>query len=74
VALNYLIYSGAQLSLALRGPKDTDTLPTEAVTLQFLLEQYNIPIPVKLPYATEPRLDEILPPELPNDATPTPEG
>lgn len=74
VALNYLIYSGAQLSLALRGPKDVETIATEAVTLQFLLEQYNIPIPVKLPYATEPRLDEIVPPELPNDATPTPEG
>jgi pilus assembly protein CpaB len=51
-----------------------ETIATEAVTLQFLLEQYNIPIPVKLPYATEPRLDEIVPPELPNDATPTPEG
>jgi pilus assembly protein CpaB len=73
VALNYLIFSGAQLSLALRSPLDGDVTPTESVTLQFLLDQYNIPIPVKLPYGLEPRIDELIAPFLPNDITPTPE-
>jgi len=73
VALNYLIFSGAELTLALRSPNDDQVIQTEAVTLQFLLDQYNIPIPVKLPYAMEPRLDSLVPPALVNDAVPTPE-
>jgi pilus assembly protein CpaB len=73
VTLNYLIYAGAKLTLALRGVNDDTTGPTEAVTLQFLLESYNIPIPVKLPYGLEPRIDDLNLPTLPNDrATPTP--
>lgn len=72
VTLNYLIYSGAELTIALRNPLDTNTDPTEAVTLQFLLDSYNIPVPVKLPYGFEPRIDELMAPVLPNDATPTP--
>lgn len=73
VTLNYLIYSGAELTLALRHPLDTNTDPTESVTLQFLLDTYNIPVPVKLPYGLEPRIDELESPTLPNDITPTPE-
>lgn len=77
VTLNYLVYSGAQLTLALRYPDDRDRYPIEAVTLQFLLDQYGIPVPVKLPYGTEPRLNtnEIkLPPSLMDiTTTPTPQ-
>jgi Flp pilus assembly protein CpaB len=73
VTLNYLIFSGAEITLALRHPLDTNTDPTESVTLQFLLDTYNIPVPVKLPYGLEPRLDELQEPLLPNDITPTPE-
>lgn len=73
VALNYLIFSGAELTLALRSPNDDQVIQTEAVTLQFLLDQYNIPIPVKLPYAMEPRLDSLVPPALVNDTVPAPE-
>ena len=73
VTLNYLIYSGAELTLALRHPLDTNTDPTESVTLQFLLDTYNIPVPVKLPYGLEPRIDDLQAPSLINDATPTPE-
>jgi pilus assembly protein CpaB len=74
VTLNYLIFAGGQLTLALRHPQDTNTATTEAVTLQFLLDQYSIPIPVKLPYGLEPRVDELLWPSLPGDVpTPTPE-
>jgi Flp pilus assembly protein CpaB len=72
VTLNYLIYGGAQLTLVLRNPRDTDVPTTEAVTLSYLLDQYNIPIPVKLPYGFEPAVNELVPPSLPNDNTPTP--
>jgi Flp pilus assembly protein CpaB len=72
ITLNYLIYSGAQLTLALRSAGDSSRVETEAVTLQFLLDQYNIPVPVKLPYGLEPRIDELIAPELPNDIVPTP--
>jgi len=67
ITLNYLIYSGAQLTLALRAAEDDTRVETEAVTLQFLLDQYNIPVPVKLPYGIEPRVDRLTPPILLND-------
>ena len=62
VTLNYLIYSGGQLSLAMRASQDDTRVDTEAVTLQFLLDEYNIPVPAKLPYGTEPRIDELIDP------------
>jgi pilus assembly protein CpaB len=73
VTLNYLIYAGAQLTLALRPAGDDSRVQTEAATLDFLLKNYQIPVPVPLPYGLEPRVDELTPPELPNDATPTPQ-
>jgi pilus assembly protein CpaB len=73
VTLNYLMYAGAQLTLALRSPLDSSVAQTDAVTLQYLLETYNIPIPVKLPYGVDPRVDDLILPTLPNDAsTPIP--
>jgi Flp pilus assembly protein CpaB len=75
VTLIYLLNSGTQMTLTLRGPsEDVSRVETEAATLQFLLSQYRIPVPAKLPYAMEPRLDAIIPPLLPNDiiATPAP--
>jgi len=73
VTLNYLIYGGAQLTLVLRNPRDAEANGTEAVTLSYLLDQYNIPIPVKLPYGFEPAVNALVPPSLPNDSTPTPQ-
>ena len=73
VTLNYLIYGGAQLTLVLRNPRDADLATTEAVTLSYLLDQYNIPIPVKLPYGFQPAVTALIPPSLPNDSTPTPQ-
>jgi Flp pilus assembly protein CpaB len=73
VTLNYLIYGGAQLTLVLRNPRDADVITTEAVTLSYLLDQYNIPIPVKLPYGFQPAVTALVPPALRNDATPTPQ-
>lgn len=69
VTLNYLIYSGARLTLVLRHPQDTNTASTEAVTLSYLLDRYGIPIPVKLPYGLEPRIDNLSPIPM---GTPTP--
>jgi pilus assembly protein CpaB len=67
VTLNYLLYSGAQLTLALRGAGDDQRVQTEAVTLQYLMDQYAIPVPAKLPYGTQPRIDVLTPPVLQND-------
>lgn len=68
ISLTYLLNSGTTLTLTLRGPsEDISRVETEAATLQYLLSQYRIPVPAKLPYALEPRLDSIVPPLLPND-------
>ncbi|MBA4379662.1 MAG: Flp pilus assembly protein CpaB [Anaerolinea sp.] len=69
VTLKYLLDINASITLTLRNPNDQATgTETEAATLQYLLSQYNIPVPAKLPYAIEPRTDVITPPVLPNDA------
>lgn len=71
VALNYMMVAGIKLNLALRNPTDTNPIVTDAVTQQYLMDQKNIPLPAKLPYALEPRVDGQLP-VLPNEAVPTP--
>lgn len=50
-----------RLTMTLRNPTDQARQATEASTLQFLLSQYNIPIPAKLPYALQPALPSLLP-------------
>jgi Flp pilus assembly protein CpaB len=56
VALTYFMNSGTFFNLALRAPDDTTRVETEAATLQYLLSQYAIPVPAKLPYAMQGRL------------------
>ena len=71
--LVYLIYSGAKINLTLRNPNDQGKIEqTDAVTLEYLLTQYNIPVPAKLPYSSQPRVDTLTDPKLQNDGTPTP--
>jgi pilus assembly protein CpaB len=72
ITLNYLLYSGAQLTLALRAAQDDTRVQTESVTLQFLLEQYNITVPAKLPNSMEPAVRTLNRPSLANDVAPTP--
>ncbi len=72
ITLNYLLYSGAELTLALRAAEDDSRVATESVTLQFLLEQYNITVPAKLPNGMEPATRTLEAPTLKNDAVPTP--
>jgi pilus assembly protein CpaB len=71
--LVFLIYSGAKITLTLRNPNNPGpAVQTDAAMLEYLLTQYNIPVPAKLPYAVQPRLDTLLEPVLPGDATPVP--
>ena len=53
VALTYMMYSGTKFTLTLRAPDDTTRIETEAATLQYLLSQYAIPVPAKLPYVMD---------------------
>ena len=69
VTLNYLMLAGARLNLVMRAAADDQRIQTEAVTLQFVLDQYNIPNPAKLPYSLEPRVDTFL-----NNIPPFPEA
>jgi Flp pilus assembly protein CpaB len=65
--LYYMVYTNVQILMTLRNPSDQSRSATEAATLQFLLSQYNIPVPAKLPYASNPRIDVLTAPSLPND-------
>jgi Flp pilus assembly protein CpaB len=69
VTLNYIMYAqthlAAQLSLVLRSPTDNSREDILPVTLQFLLEQYEIPVPSRLPYSLNPRIDYLVPPSVP---------
>lgn len=68
VTLNYLIYAGSRLSLALRALNDSSRFAISPVTLNFLLDQYQFTVPQRLPYGLNPRLDA-----LPGtEATPVP--
>jgi pilus assembly protein CpaB len=72
VTLTYLTYTNAQITMTLRNSSDQSRMATEAATLQFLLSQYNIPVPAKLPYALQPRIDELSAPFMPNDTVTVP--
>jgi pilus assembly protein CpaB len=73
VMLTYLIYSGVEINLTLRNPDDQgSSSQPDAATLEYLLTQYNIPVPAKLPYAVQPRLDILQQPTLRYDPTPMP--
>lgn len=72
LALNWAIKVGAHLTFTLRAPNDTEVTETTSVTLQYLLDTYEITIPTKLPYGMEPRLENLIIPELPNDKPPAP--
>jgi len=78
LALNYLMLANANLNLVMRSAGDDQQIQTEAVTLQFILDQHRIPNPAKLPYGLEPRIDVspqfVSPFPNPAPADMTPEG
>jgi pilus assembly protein CpaB len=67
LALNWAIKTGTHMTLTLRAPNDTEVTEVTSVTLQYLIETYNITIPTKLPYAQQPALEGLISPTLPND-------
>ena len=74
VTLSYMIYGGAKITMTLRNVLDESRVATEAATLQFLLSQYNIPVPAKLPYSMQPRVDNLTYPPVVNETAPTVES
>jgi Flp pilus assembly protein CpaB len=63
VMLTYLSYSGVRVTLTIRNPNDQDPgAQPDAAMLEYLLTQYNIPVPAKLPYALQPRVDTLTQP------------
>lgn len=71
VSLNYMMVAGIRLNMALRNPNDANPIVTDAVTQQYLMDQKNIPVPAKLPYGLEPRID-VVPTVAPVEPTPQP--
>jgi len=67
VILTYMVYTNTPIYLTLRNSGDTSRQVTESATLQFLLSQLNITVPVKLAYSVTPRVDTLALPFLPND-------
>lgn len=67
VSLTWMLYNNFKFTLALRNSTDNSRVAVEAATLQYILSQYNFPVPAKLPFAIEPRVDELTIPPLPND-------
>jgi Flp pilus assembly protein CpaB len=57
---------------ALRNPNDKGpVVKTNAAMLEYLLTQYNIPVPAKLPYAVQPRLNDLQEKLIQGDTTTT---
>lgn len=67
LAINYAVKSGMDLVLTLRGPDDFTETQTTMVSLQFLIESYNMAVPQRLSYSTSPRVDLFNLPLLPED-------
>lgn len=61
VVLTYMKKAGIDLTLALRNPNNDQIILTDAVTQQYLMDQKNIPLPAKLPFALEPRVGDFAP-------------
>jgi pilus assembly protein CpaB len=74
LALNWALKARLDLVLTLRGPNDpTVSDETDSVTLQYLVENFDIAVPLKLPYSSEPRI-EAAPVQFPFvETTPAPE-
>ncbi len=71
VNLTYLLNSGVDLHLALRSAGDSTAVDTQTVSINYLLDNYAIPLPEKLPYGFAPRVDEVME-EVDKEAKATP--
>ncbi|MFO8037148.1 MAG: hypothetical protein R6U57_11030 [Anaerolineales bacterium] len=71
VNLTYLLNSGVDLHLALRSAGDGTVVDTQTVSINYLLDNYAIPLPEKLPYGFAPRVDDVME-EVKEEAEATP--
>jgi pilus assembly protein CpaB len=76
LALNWAMTAGADLVLTLRNPDDPSDNETDSVTLQFLIDNYDISVPTKLSFGTEPAIEapsQSFPPQDPGAQDPAPQ-
>jgi len=59
MVLEYSQALGARLNAVLRSAGDGQTASTESVTLQYLMDRFNIELPPKLPYGVTPPVTEL---------------
>jgi len=65
IVLDYALAVGARMNLVLRPVGDTAIDTTESVTLQYLVDRFNIELPPKLPYGVTPPVSELQ--QIPED-------
>ena len=63
VVLTYMKKASIEITFALLNPNNDQITLTDAVTQQYLMDQKNIPLPAKLPFAIEPRVGDFAPTE-----------
>jgi len=61
MVLEYAQEIGARFTFVLRSAGDTESAATESVTLQYLMQRFNIEEPPKLPYGVTPPLSRLVP-------------
>jgi pilus assembly protein CpaB len=59
MVLKYAEEVGASVDLVLRSAEDTGEITTEAVTLQYIFDRFDIELPPKLPYGVTPPLKSL---------------
>lgn len=59
VLLTYLIESRIPITFALRSAADNSQVPTTAVTLSYIISNYNITLPQRLDFSTQPAIRSI---------------
>ncbi len=59
LVLEYAQAVGARFTFALRSAGDSQSVATESVTLQYLMDRFSIELPPKLPYGVNPPLREL---------------
>ena len=74
LVLKYALETGAAIDMALRSALDDDIndIVTDTVSLQYIIDFYNIAIPPRLPVAQDPRIDGSSLPDTGAEASPTP--
>jgi hypothetical protein len=59
VMITYMIEAHIPLTFALRGASDTSQTITDQVTLDYIMNEYNMSVPVKQDFAIEPAIRSI---------------